>query len=767
MFEKTFSSSANNGNTKGATVTATESLSGESVLTSEVDKLLFLDFVFDTLLKSSSYSASDYSNWSKLCGIVYGFMPDNEEALKKLDSFCQKYDGYVSIDDVKTKWKNANYAMADTPDKAEKQLWKLLEEHKSDSLLISVNRAFDAFKQSSKHNHQPVNTANKSYFNFDSATVSPIDQAKAQLAAMFDKSNLHSSFIGFAKTKESSRKFYPVNKFPFDTLALNQPSQTIINPLKKAKYYKAKTDQASVYLYTLLESDNLTLDQQKDILAKENIPAAAIYFTGSKSIHAVVKINAASYKEYIERVNDLHDYLNKKYAALSNKPIFDSQCKHYAHLCRISGCINEKTGNQVQLLAINTGYSDYNEWKEKRESLYNELFFSPSSKISLDLNYDPDAAFKEGRVLMGNKLLMSGGSMILNACAGEGKSSLALHLGLCLATGTSFFGIPVIQPSKTLLLTAENDFDELNQNYKSIYDHTFQANYTLEDIEKVFTLRNADSLFDHLSQISTDFQTLFFKALENEIKKNKYKVVILDPLFKFFKGNIKEQEAATDFTRNKLHPLSKKYDCAIILTHHKNKPKDLDLEAYFQMQTYSGSGSSELTNWARCVMNLDPFSKKIKTNKSILTLGKRGERAGNGDKTCIYLQKAPNPNNLYWMDIEAPNLPEFCYFHSKYEEFYYCPKVNADEFKKLVCRKYGCSEMQYWKIYRNAIVPRYVAYDPETKTYIGLRLTNSLWYQSSSNSKLTKEEEDQNKTVEQLIYEIKSEQQQQSTQQSA
>ena len=108
-----YSFNADNGNIQGATSTAiTESLSGESViLTSEADKLHFLDFVFATLLESDSYSASDYDKWSQLCGIVYGFMPDNEDALKKLDSFCRNYNGYVSTDDVRTKWKTANYAM--------------------------------------------------------------------------------------------------------------------------------------------------------------------------------------------------------------------------------------------------------------------------------------------------------------------------------------------------------------------------------------------------------------------------------------------------------------------------------------------------------------------------------------------------------------------------------------------------------------------------------------------------------------------------------
>ena len=747
------------GNTKGATGTATESLSGESVLTSEADKLFFLDFVFDTLLKSSSYSASDYSNWSKLCGIVYGFMPDNEEALKKLDSFCQKYDGYVSVDDIKTKWKNANYDMAATPQKAEKQLWNLLEEHKSDSMLISVNSAFDVFKQSSKHSHQPANTDKKSYFNFDSATVSPIDQAKAQIAVMFGKPIFHSSFIGFAKTKESSRKFYPVDNFPFDMLDLKQPSQIIINPLKKAKYDKAKTDQASVYAYTLLESDNLTLDQQKDILAKENIPAAVIYSTGSKSIHALVKINTTSYKEYIERVNDLHDYLNKKYAALSDKPIFDSQCKHYAHLCRISGCINEKTGKQVQLLAINTGYSDYDEWKENRESLStNDEFFEAflkGAEIPLDLNYDPEDAFKQGKVLMGNKFLMRGSSLFINAYSGAGKSSLTMHLALCLATGSSFFGIPVIKPTKTILISAENDRDELKSNFVSMYNHSF-SNYVLEDVKVNF------HYYDGNMFSSSDF----FQKLELLIKRYNAECVIIDPLFAFFSGNIKDQEAVSEFTRNKLQYLLTKYNCSAILTHHKKKPSDKDLDDLFIMKDYSGMGSSDLTNWSRGIMTLDPLSYKNPSDIFVLALAKRGEKAGIGGKRKIYLKRSPNPNEPYWTETEEPIDPKKGRdraAYSKYEEFYYMQELNTDDFIELICRKFTCSKDKYKKLYRNAIVPRYVAYNPETKTYIGSRMIQSSLCQSSlSNSKLYKDQEYQDNSIEQLIRKIKSEQQQQS-----
>lgn len=755
---------ANNGNSQGATSTAItfESLSGESViLTSEVDKLFFLDFVFATLLESDSYSASDYDKWSQICGIVYGFMPDNEDALKKLDSFCQNYDGYVSTDDVRTKWKNANYAMADTPQKAEKQLWKLLKEHKSDKLLISVDRAFEIFK--SKHqssnstNGQQQEKNNKSYFNYD-PSASPIDQAKAQITAMFDKSNLFNSYIGFAKTINARRNFYSAKAFLFDSLDLKQPSQIIINPLKRQKYEAGRNDQASDYLYTLLESDNLTLTQQKDILEKENIPAVAIYFSGSKSIHAIVKINATSYKEYIERVNDLHDYLNKKYAALSDKPIFDSQCKGYAHLCRISGCTNEKTGNQVQLLAINTGYSDYNEWKEKRESLVSETssLVDPSSYIPLDLNYNPDLAFKEDRVLLGDKLLMSGGSLILNAASGTGKSTIALHLGLCLATGTSFFGIPVIHPAKTILFSAENDQDELLQNYKSIYEHDFKANFTPKEISENFRLINGDKV--ELSNL--------FQRIEAEIKSFGAKCVILDPLFAFFRGNIKEQEAASAFTRDKIQPLAKKYDCAFILTHHKNKPKDPDLESYFISQNYSGSGSSDFTNWARCIMNLDGNRVKTEPTAYILKLNKRGEKAGTGGKRYIYLKRSFDPNRPYWIEVEEEidsKKGRERLAHSVYEEFYWMPELDSEAFQKLVCRKFDLSKERYNAVYRNAIVPRYVTYNPETKTYIGFRKANPSWYQSSSssNNKLSKEEEDRNKTVEQLIYEIKSEQAQQ------
>ena len=764
MTNKSFN--ANNGNTQGATSTAiTESLSGESViLTSEADKLLFLDFVFKTLLESDSYSASDYDKWSQICGIVYGFMPDNEEALKKLDSFCQNYNGYVSTDDVRTKWKTANYDMASTPQKAEKQLWKLLEEHKSDKLIISVDRAFEIFKskhQSSNNfvsNGQRQGTNNESYFNYDSS-ASPIDQAKAQITAMFDKSNLFNSYIGFAKVFNERRKFYPAKAFPFDSLDLKQPSQIIINPLKDAKYDKARNDQVSAYLYTLLESDNLSLEQQKNILEKENIPAVAIYFSGSKSIHVLVKINATSYKEYTERVNDLHDYLNKKYAALSDKPIFDSQCKHYAHLCRISGCINEKTGKQVQLLAINTGYSDYNEWKEKREPLStneNTSFeaFLKESSISLTLDYDPEEAFKQGKVLMGNKYLMRGSSLFINAYSAAGKSSLAMHFALCLATGSSFFGISVIHPTKTILISAENDRDELKANFASMYQHSF-SNYSLKDLKANLHYYDGNNLSP----------SDFFQTLEQLIKHHKAEVVIIDPLFAFFTGNIKDQEAVSEFTRNKLQSLLTKYNCSAILTHHKKKPTDKDLEDLFIMKDYSGMGSSDLTNWTRAVMTLDPLSYKNPSDIFVLSLAKRGEKAGLGGMRNIYLKRSPNPNNPYWEQTEAPidlKKGRDRAAYSKYEELYDMQELNADDFKEVVCRKFNWSEDQYRRVYRNAIVPRYVVYKPETKTYIGFRKANSSWYQpSSSSSKLSKEEEDQNKTVEQLIYEIKSEQAQQ------
>lgn len=62
------------------------------------------------------------------------------------------------------------------------------------------------------------------------------------------------------------------------------------------------TDIAS-FKYALVESDSLDIGKQLSIIHQLELPVAAVVYSGAKSIHAIVKVDASDNKEYRERVS--------------------------------------------------------------------------------------------------------------------------------------------------------------------------------------------------------------------------------------------------------------------------------------------------------------------------------------------------------------------------------------------------------------------------------------------------------------------------------
>lgn len=65
------------------------------------------------------------------------------------------------------------------------------------------------------------------------------------------------------------------------------------------------------FRYALVESDNMSIEQQNEIIRELELPVVALSYSGSKSIHAIVKIDAVNYPQYQERVDYLYKIVEK------------------------------------------------------------------------------------------------------------------------------------------------------------------------------------------------------------------------------------------------------------------------------------------------------------------------------------------------------------------------------------------------------------------------------------------------------------------------
>ncbi|MDK9899819.1 hypothetical protein, partial [Klebsiella pneumoniae] len=94
-----------------------------------------------------------------------------------------------------------------------------------------------------------------------------------------------------------------------------------------------KNDNVTEFRYALVESDNMSLEKQNAIMRELELPIAALLYSGGKSIHAIVRVDAADYNEYRKRVDYLYDVCKKN--GLTN----DNQNRNPSRLSRMPGVV--------------------------------------------------------------------------------------------------------------------------------------------------------------------------------------------------------------------------------------------------------------------------------------------------------------------------------------------------------------------------------------------------------------------------------------------
>ena len=113
-------------------------------------------------------------------------------------------------------------------------------------------------------------------------------------------------------------------------------------------------DMISSFEWGVIESDDLSLDEQYTLLMELKLPLFAAVYSGGKSIHAFVHVGAGNAEEYAERMIKLYEF-----AELHGlKP--DKACKSLSRWCRFPLA---KRGEKWQYpVIINKEYMTYDQW---------------------------------------------------------------------------------------------------------------------------------------------------------------------------------------------------------------------------------------------------------------------------------------------------------------------------------------------------------------------------------------------------------------------
>ena len=189
-----------------------------------------------------------------------------------------------------------------------------------------------------------------------------------------------------------------------------------------------KNENVADFRYALVESDTLPIEKQNAIIRELELPVAALVHSGGKSLHAIVRIEAASYEEYRKRVDFLYDVCRK------NGLDIDRQNRNPSRLSRMPGVT--RNGRKQFLADTNIGKASWDEWRDWIESVSDDLP-DPEDELTTAL---PELAppLIENVLRQGHKMLLAGPSK-------AGKSYALIELAVCIAEGLPWLGFRCAQ----------------------------------------------------------------------------------------------------------------------------------------------------------------------------------------------------------------------------------------------------------------------------------------------------------------------------------
>ena len=296
------------------------------------------------------------------------------------------------------------------------------------------------------------------------------------------------------------------------------------------------------FKYALVECDDVDLFTQRLLYDDFKLPIATLTFSGLRSYHAVVKVDAENSREYKERVNFLYSYLKSKGIRL------DENNKNPSRFTRMPGVL--RNGVMQKLVATNIGCESWDEWIQFIASIENPL---PPVKFFKDLNGWPALADEliEGVLRKGHKAIVTGGSK-------TAKTYSLLQLALCIANGLKW--MDKLQCFKGKVLYIDFELSEASgwDRVHKIIDALGLDTDSLENLA-IWSLKGQATTLDHLAD-----------KIIKKCKIGGFDVVILDPIYKVLFGDENSASDMGKFT-NQLDKITAKAGVSVIYCHHHSK----------------------------------------------------------------------------------------------------------------------------------------------------------------------------------------------------
>lgn len=304
----------------------------------------------------------------------------------------------------------------------------------------------------------------------------------------------------------------------------------------------SKNENVTEFRYALVESDKIPIEQQNGILHELQLPIAVLVYSGGKSLHAIVRVDAGNYDEYRKRVEFLYNVCDK------NGLQVDRQNRNPSRLSRMPGVI--RNGKKQFLVETNTGFSSWAEWKDYVDSITDDLPDFESMADAWEHMPDLAPALIENVLRQGHKMLLAGSSK-------AGKSYALIEMCIAIAEGRKWLGWQCAK-GKILYVNLELDRASCLHRFQDVYHamHIPPQNLTSIDI---WNLRGVTEPMDKLAP----------KLIRRARKKN-YIAVIIDPIYKVITGDENSADQMAHFC-NQFDKVCTQLGCAVIYCHHHSK----------------------------------------------------------------------------------------------------------------------------------------------------------------------------------------------------
>jgi hypothetical protein len=369
----------------------------------------------------------------------------------------------------------------------------------------------------------------------------------------------------------------------------------------------------TAYRYALIESDAMPINQQIAIIRELQLPVKMLVYSGGKSVHAIVRVDAKSEKEYRQRVDKLYTECKK------NQFIVDEQNKNASRLSRLPGVWRGK--EKQYIIAENIGQPSFQAWEDWLEDCRDTLPDIEDLGEILDAPHDLTEELIEGTLRRGHKMLIAGPSK-------AGKSFLLIELAAAIASGGEWLGKQCLK-GKVLYVNLEIDRNSFATRFEEIFDaQGIDRSYIKEII--VWNLRGKTPPLTDLAP-----------RLIRRVRESGLAAIIIDPIYKVITGDENNARDMSVFC-NQFDRIATETGAAVIYVHHHSKGSQIGKRS---MDRASGSG----------VFARDP--------DALLDMIELAHEDGDGDKTGWRVEatlrefKAWAPVNL-WFDFPVHRFDE-------------------------------------------------------------------------------------------------------------